>query len=66
MEIINEEGSVQSIPRENGYEFFVESDIEDDIFIVFIEDICEEKARDFAIVMSLAWDAATKYCYENS
>jgi hypothetical protein len=58
MNIINESGSVQAIARDGGYDFFVECDIEDDIHLIFIDDIDENQAKTYAILMSHAWDVA--------
>ena len=58
MNIINEGGTVQAIARDDGYDFFVECDIEDDIHLIFIDGINEEQATKYAKVMSLTWDAA--------
>ena len=58
MNIINEGGTVQAIAKDDGYNFFVECDIEDDIDLIFIDDINEHQAKTYAILMSHAWDVA--------
>lgn len=64
MVVINEGGTVQAIEHADGYKFFVEDDINDDIFLILIPHLSPEQAENYAKVMSTAWDAAIKYCFE--
>jgi hypothetical protein len=61
MNIINEGGTIQAIAKDNGFTFFVEeidpNEI-DDIHLIFIDDIDENQAKTYAILMSHAWDVA--------
>lgn len=61
MEILNEDGSVQAIAFRDGYRFFVECDVDDDIVIIAVPDLTEEEAEKYAKMMSHAWDEAMEY-----
>lgn len=66
MIIINEGESVQAIEHRDGYRFFVENDIEDDIFIIFIPHLALTEAENYARAMSIAWDEAIKFMETNN
>lgn len=63
--VINEDGSVQAIRVDNGYKFFVECDIEDDAFLIFLDELTEEQATTYAKLMSIAWDEAISKQYDS-